>query len=131
MMQAAVHGRLGADPKPIQTKTGKAMTTASLAVDVSQRDSEATIWLRLVTFGRLAEDLAKHRKGETLSASGRVELSRWMAEDNTAREAWQLIADALVSARTVRPGGRRGGTGNARSKPSGSTGAPLSDPLPF
>lgn len=128
MMHAAIHGRLGKDPSLIQTKTGKAMTTASVAVDVSQRDSEATLWVRVICFGRLADQLARHTKGDTLNAAGRLELSKWTADDGAERESLQLIADALVSARTVRPAGR------SRSKPATpSTGAPapLDDALPF
>ena len=133
MMQASIHGRLGKDPKPIETKTGKPMTKASVAVDVSQRDSEATLWVRVVAFGRLADALAKHAKGETLSAAGRFELSRWTDAEGNERENWQLIADALVSARTVRPGGKRGarGNGNASTAPAnGGESAPFNDELP-
>ncbi|WP_295885430.1 single-stranded DNA-binding protein [uncultured Thiohalocapsa sp.] len=132
MMQASIHGRLGKDPQPINTRTGKPMTAASVAVDVSQRDQESTLWVRVIAFGKLADQLAKHAKGETLSASGRLELSKWTAEDGTARESWQLIADALVSARTVRPGSarsnRQGTTGPP--KPSNSDAAPFDDPVP-
>ena len=126
-MQVSIHGRLGKDAQPIATKTGKDMASASVAVDVSPRDNEATLWVRVVAFGRLAEQLAKHVKGDTIAASGRLELSRWTAADGTERESWNLIADALVSARTVRPGGgKRRQQARATTEPS----TPFDDALP-
>ncbi len=127
-MQASVFGRLGKDAQTIQTKSGKPMAAASLAVDVSPRDSEATAWFRVVAFGRLAEQLARHQKGDTLAASGRVELSCWTGDDGQKRESWQLIADALHSARTVK---RAGGDGAAASRPATAPGVPFNDSMPF
>jgi single-strand DNA-binding protein len=98
------YGRLGQDPKPITTKTGKAMATASIAVDVSAREVEETLWLGIVAFGCVAETLLRHAKGDMVSVCGRVQISRWKASDGTDKEQWQVVADSLVSARTVRPG---------------------------
>lgn len=42
-----------------------------------------------------------------MSASGRVQVRRWTDTDGTGREQLQVVADALVPARTVRPGGGR------------------------
>ena len=51
MMQPALNGRLGKDPQAIQAKTGTAMAAASVAVDVSTRNAEATVWIRVTAFG--------------------------------------------------------------------------------
>ena len=57
--QASIYGRLVADPKPIQTKTGTAMTTGTMAVSLPTKDGEdATWWVNLLAFGRQAELLA-------------------------------------------------------------------------
>lgn len=56
----AAYGRLGQDPKAIETRTGVAMTVASLAVDVADpRDRDDAgggppLWLKVVAFGPLA-----------------------------------------------------------------------------
>ena len=121
MMQAAIHGRLGKDAQAVPTKTGNPMAAASVAVDVSTRDAEATVWIRVTAFGKLAEQLQRHVKGETISAAGRLELSKWTDANGTERESWNLTADSLVSARTVRPGGGK------RTNPAQ---APLNDDLP-
>ena len=84
--QLATHGRLGRDPRTPETRTGKPMTTASPAVYVEARergadDAEATSWLGVVAFGRVAEDLARHRSGARVALTGRLQLSRFVTGD--------------------------------------------------
>lgn len=117
----AVYGRLGGEPRAIETKSGKAMTVATLAVDIGDADAPP-LWLGLVAFGRLADELLRHHKGDTLSASGRVQVRQYTGSDGAQREQWQVVADALVSARTVRPGARN-------AAPAGADGRPFDDPL--
>ena len=113
MMQLAAYGRLGADPKSIQTKTGKAMTAASLAVELSDRDGEAqTEWLGIIAFGRVAETLLRHAKGDLVSVAGRVQLNAFNTKGGESRRELQVIADSVISAKSVRPGG-------GKKKPSG------------
>lgn len=100
-----------------------------------------TLWLDVVAFGYAAECLARHAKGEPVSVSGRMELSRWTARNGEERERWRVIADAVVSARSVRPkGGRRRGdhageSANASRRPATRPARdgqlPFDDPLPF
>lgn len=99
MISASLSGRLARDPDELKTKTGAPMTAVSLAVNAGGRGEEATAWVRVICFGRNATRAALHQKGEMLAAMGRLELSRWKGEDGTERESWQLIADALASAR--------------------------------
>lgn len=117
MIQAAIYGRLGGDPKSIETSSGKPMTVASVAVDVGERNVEdpAPEWIGVVAFGRHAEALAKHAKGECVAVSGRVQRNRWTDRDGNERVQLQVIADTLISARTVRPTvKRRQGSGGGR-----------------
>ena len=120
----AAYGRLTGEPKAIDTKTGKRMAVATLAVDIGDDDAPP-LWLGLTCFGRLAEDLLRHAKGEPLSASGRLQVRRWAGPDGAQREQWQLVADALVSARTVRPGGAR------KARTPDADAPPIDDPLPW
>ena len=125
----AVYGRLGSDPREHVTSKGGAMATASLAVNVPDRSrdadegAEATLWLRVTAFGRVADDLLLCAKGDPVSASGRLQFSRYQARDGETREQWAIVADALVSARTVRPrGGRKSkgdGDSNGRDRDDG------------
>ena len=113
MMQVAVYGRLGADPKPIKTKTGKAMTAASMAIELSDRNGEsATEWLGVVAFGRVAETLLRHARGDLVSVAGRVQLNAFKTKGGESRRELQIIADSVISAKSVRPGG-------GKKRPSG------------
>lgn len=106
MMQAAAYGRLGQDPKQINTQSGKPMAAASIAVSVGEQD-EPPEWIGVVAFGRVADDLVRHQKGDLVSVSGRVQRSSWTGQDGQKRDQLQIVADALISARTARPGGGR------------------------
>lgn len=106
--QIAAHGRIGKDPKQIATKTGTTMAAASIAVDVSQREEQETLWLNVVAFGHVAESLLRHSQGDLISVAGRLQQNRWQTPEGEERVQLQVVADSLVSARSVRPaGGRR------------------------
>lgn len=104
MMQASAYGRLAADPRSIQTKTGKAMAVVNLAVNV---DDDAPLWFNIIAFGRVAEDLLRHGKGDLVSVAGRVQRNTWTDANGNARERLEIVVDALISARTSRPAGGR------------------------
>ena len=106
-MQASIHGRLGKDPREIQTSTGTAMAVAPVAVTVPVVKSEnlETVWIDVVCFGRVAELLLRHNSGEMLNAMGSIQVNRWQGQDGETRQGWQLIADSIISARSTRPSG--------------------------
>lgn len=125
MMQIAAYGHLGGDPKRIETSSGKAMAVASVAVDIAERGVEdpPPEWLGIVAFGGQADKLLQHAKGECLSVSGRVQRNRWQGRDGNEHEQLQVVVDSLVSARTVRPGGKR------RQEPVGTDGRSATDAM--
>ncbi|MCK9542488.1 MAG: single-stranded DNA-binding protein [Novosphingobium sp.] len=105
--QLACYGRLGADPVRRTSQSGKDWATASLAVDLGNEEGAPPQWFNVVAFGRVAETLCRHNKGDLVSVSGRLQLNRWQDRDGKDHERMQVIADAVISARSVRPGGRR------------------------
>lgn len=109
MICASIYGRLGADPKPVTTKSGKPMARASLAVDCTgyNADQQETEWFSILAFGRVAEDLLRCEKGTMVAVSGSVTRSRWTAKDGTEKTGWQITAADLHSARTARPSGAK------------------------
>mgnify|MGYP001237575388 CR=1 FL=1 len=114
--QIAAFGRLVADPQLKTTSKGTQMAMASMAVPLpcSQADDgTATMWLSVLAFGRQAEALERHRKGELLSVAGNMQVSQWTGQNGESRQSWQVIADSVISARTVRPGGKKGQQGQA------------------
>ena len=130
MIHASCYGRLAKDPAQRTTGNGKPMTIATLAVDATPNnaDTEETVWLSVLAFGRQAETLVKHAKGEMIAVTGRMTQSRWKdkatGEDRTG---FSLMADSIVSSRTVRPGGGK------RKQPSRQPAQPEfhDDPFPF
>ncbi len=135
MIRASLYGRLGGDPVERETRNGKTMVTASLAVSAGRPDAdEETVWFSLAAFGRTADALARHVKGDLLGAMGSLHRSRFTGRDGQERESWSLTVDSIVSARTVRPTGNRKRTQPAATTvvaPSPNDGAPFDDPLPF
>ena len=134
MIRASIYGRLGADPVERETRNGKTMVTASLAVSAGRPDAgEETQWFKLIAFGRAAEALARHVKGDLIGCMGELYRNRYTARDGQERESWNVTVEAIVSARTVRPGGGRKRAGTAKGAPAGtptSSGAPFNDPIP-
>ncbi|EKE5157881.1 TPA: single-stranded DNA-binding protein, partial [Escherichia coli] len=109
--QIAAYGRLVADPQLKTTSKGTQMAMASMAVPLpcSQADDgTATMWLSVLAFGRQADALAKHHKGELVSVAGNMQVSQWTGQNGETRQGWQVIADSVISARTARPGGKKG-----------------------
>ncbi|MBL0374015.1 single-stranded DNA-binding protein [Rhizobium sp. KVB221] len=132
MMHASAYGRLSQDPKQISTQSGKAMAVGSIAVAIGDHD-DPPLWMGVVTFGRVAKDFLKCRKGDMVSVSGRVQRNSWISGSGEKHEQLQVVADSVVSNRTVRPGGGRksnsvntsSGTGHDRVD------SDMDDPLPF
>ena len=133
----SVYGRLASDPRSHETASGKAMTTGSLAVTLTCRDEPdgVTWWLSLVAFGRQADELARCSKGDMTGIAGRLQMSRWH-KDGETREQQQVVVDSIVSARTVRPSGKRSGNGTTRpdrkpQPPQSEPTADYDDAIPF
>lgn len=137
--QIAAHGRLVDDPQVKQTSKGTPMTLARMAVSVpchNADDGQATLWLAVTAFGKQADALAKHHKGELVSVAGNMQVSQWTGQNSETRQGWQVIADSVISARTARPGGKKGKQGQAtdalnRAKQQSGNDDPYGDNIPF
>lgn len=114
--QISAYGRLVADPQTRTATTGTQMAMARLAVPLPCRaaqDGQATFWLGVVAFGRQAEALARHTKGDLVSVAGNMQINQWMGQDGDIQTGYQVVADSVISARTTRPSGRKGQQGQA------------------
>ena len=127
-MMISAHGRLGQDPRPIETKSGTAMAVVSIAVNVpvGQGNDTATQWLGLVALGRLADQLLRHNRGDMVNVAGNVQVNRWTGKDGGEYEQLQVVVDSLLSARTTRPGGRK-----RNEQGVGSAQPEFDDEIPF
>ena len=134
MIRVSVYGRLGSDLVKRETRTGKPMVTGSLAVSAGRPDAdEETQWFNLIAFGRAAEDLVRHGKGDLIACMGPLYRNRYTAHDGQEREGWSLTVESIMSARTVRPGGGRKRAETAKPTPAGApagNATPFNDPIP-
>ncbi|HIH3516986.1 TPA: single-stranded DNA-binding protein [Escherichia coli] len=120
--QIAAYGRLVADPQLKTTSKGTQMAMASMAVPLpcSQADDgTATMWLSVLAFGRQADALARHRKGELVSVAGNMQISQWTGQNGETRQ-----------------GGKKGQQGQAtdalnRAKQQAGNDDPYGDNIPF
>ena len=46
-------------------------------------------------------------KANSWSVAGNMQVSQWTGQNGETRQGWQVIADSVISARTVRPGGKK------------------------
>jgi len=133
MIQASLTGRAGKAPRAIPTKTGTPMAAISLAVDVGSYQGDATVWVNVTAFGKQADVIMAHDKGDTIAATGRLELARWTGDDGAERESWRLIAEHVHSVRTVSQGKARGtakGKGKGRAAETEPVPADDAEPPP-
>ncbi|HEB5777336.1 TPA: single-stranded DNA-binding protein [Escherichia coli] len=133
--QIAAYGRLVDDPQVKQTSKGTPMTLARMAVSLpcsQAQDGQATLWLSVLAFGKQADQLAGHEKGNVISVSGVMQVSQWTGQNGETRQGYQVIADSVISAKTVRPGGsRRKTTGTQGNQPPAGGDDPYGDDIPF
>ena len=87
-------------------------------------DGEATLWVGIVAWDEFAESLALHVTGDMVSASGRLQITRYTNRDGEAKEQLDILADGLVSARTIRPS-------RVQKRKRATPPASPPDPLPF
>ena len=126
--QIAAYGRLVDDPQVKQTSKGTPMTLARMAVSLpcsQAQDGQATLWLSVIAFGKQADFLAKHQKGDVASVSGTMQVSQWTGQNGETRQGYQVIADSVISARAARPGGTQG------NQPPAGGDDPYGDDIPF
>ncbi|HGB5893260.1 TPA: single-stranded DNA-binding protein [Salmonella enterica subsp. enterica serovar Kottbus] len=119
--QIAAYGRIAADIQTKTTSNGNNMAFTRIAVALPCRtaeNGEAVMWLGVTAFGKQADALAKHQKGDLVSVSGQLQINQWTGQDGSTHSGYALVADSVISARTARPGG--GGRSGGSQKAGGS-----------
>ena len=88
-----IAGRLGIDPRLAYTKKGEPV--CEMSVGLVNEQSE-TIWRKVVTFGKLAEQCSVHlRKGHEIFARGPVLLKKFVNRDGLEKEYFELKAYSI------------------------------------
>ncbi|EDZ8425427.1 single-stranded DNA-binding protein [Salmonella enterica subsp. enterica serovar Give] len=118
--QIAAYGRIAADIQTKATSNGGTMAFTRMAVSLPCRaaeNGEATMWLGVTAFGKQADALARHQKGDLVSVAGQLQVNQWTGQDGSTQSGYTLLADSVISARTARPGGKSGQQGQATDAP--------------
>lgn len=130
--QIAAYGRIAADIQTKTTSNGNNMAFTRMAVSLPCRtaeNGEAVMWLGVTAFGKQADALARHTKGDLVSVSGQLQINQWTGQDGGTHSGYAMVADSVISARTVRPGGNP--QKNTGKKPPAQATTPNHDEPPF
>lgn len=104
--QISAYGRLVADPQTRTTANGTSMAMGRLAVALpchAAEGGEVTFWLGVVAFGKQADALAGHVKGDLVSVAGAMQINQWTGKDGGTQQGYQVVADSVISARNGTP----------------------------
>lgn len=110
MIQVSIYGRLGRDPQERQTRSGNSVTTSSVAANATPSNYDGdteTIRFQVLVLGKARETQARHSKGDLVSLSGRIVQNRWTNQAGEEKTGMTIIADTIISAKSVRLGGAR------------------------
>jgi single-strand DNA-binding protein len=88
-----VSGRLGRDPYLAYTRKGEAVCEMSVGLT---NDQNETVWRKVITFGRLAEQCSVHlRKGNEVFVKGKMDLKKFINKEGIEREYFEVRAFSI------------------------------------
>ena len=121
-------GRLGKDPETRYAASGTAVCNFSIAVGYKYKEEESTEWVRVTTFGKLAEIIAEYvSKGSQVFVSGRMKTNAWEDKDGVKRYTTEIIANTVQFL-----GGRSDSHNHKPQEPSGGIDPEdAEEPIPF
>ena len=111
-------GNLGADPESRFTPSGDAVCNIRIACTETWRDKatgerkEATEWVRIAFFGKLAEIAGQYlKKGSQVYIEGSLRTRKWQDKDGKDQYTTEIRADEMKML-----GGRQDGDGAPRQQ---------------
>lgn len=134
-IQASITGRLTGDPELRWTPGGKAVASLSIAVNhrrknqAGEYEDSGTTFLRASLWEYQAEQAADQlRKGQLVTARGRIETRTWTDKDGQQRDSLELQVDDIGAVIAKYP---PKGQSQPASSPGGFGGAPQSQSDPW
>lgn len=133
-------GHLGAAPETRYTKSSTAVTNFRIAIsertkDASGQWTEHTEWVRVVTFGKTAENCAQFLdKGRQVCVVGKLRTRKWQDKDGRDNYSTEIVADRVEFLSKGEGGSRRddrGDSGGYDSRSNDSRGGPDDSDIPF
>lgn len=129
--QVFLMGNLTRDPELRQTPTGQNVTSFSLALNRSYKDSsgewqEATDYIDIVCWGPLAERVAQYlSKGRRCLVQGRLQSRSWEQEGQKRSKVEVLAGDVtFLDSRGGEEGGSGGNFGGGAAAPAAASSKP-------
>ena len=103
-----------------QSSNGNEYAVVNMAVTIEDKrddtDNPPPWWLRIMAFGRSADQLCAVEKGDRLVVTGTLKRSRYTSNDGKPRESWTVFADQVHAVR--RPPQDNATTGPAGDDPN-------------
>jgi single-strand DNA-binding protein len=99
MISATVTGNVGRQPEAKTTRSGKQMTTFSVASTYKTKDQQdgQTTWVDVVCFDEQADVVAQGvQKGDRVVVTGRLSLETYQKNDGTQGFSVRLVADEVA-----------------------------------
>ena len=89
-------GRLGADPETRHAPSGDAICNFRIAVGWKTKEKEGAEWVRVSTFGKLAEICGKYlKKGAQVFVSGKMNTRKWQDKEGRDQYTTEIRADQM------------------------------------
>jgi single-strand DNA-binding protein len=96
--QTLLTGNLGADPEVFYSSEGNPVANFNIAFKSSKKK---TGWIRVVTFGKLAEIVEKYlHKGARIGIVGTLDQQKWETDEGVPRSTFQLIGNSIEFIKT-------------------------------
>ena len=95
MFNGVLSGTLVRDPRTGQTKTGKMMSNALIAVKC---DADDKILASVIAFENAAETLSRLGKGDGVSVSGPIRLTHWVDGEGCEKHGVACTAASVLTA---------------------------------
>ena len=122
--QVQIIGNLGRDPEIRHSPSGDAIASFSVACTETWKDKntgerkEATEWINIVIYGKLAEVAGKWlKKGQQVYMSGKLRTRKWQDKNTGAdRYSTEVVVDDLKMLGAKSEGGNGGNGGNRESQ---------------
>ena len=133
-------GNIGRDPEMRYTPSGQAVTNFSVAVNDSYTNSqgervERTIWIRVSTWGKLAETCNQYlKKGRKVLVEGRLTPDAstggpriWTRQDGTQSASYEITANTVrfLSSKGEGEGGSASSEASFGQPPEGDMDVPF------
>ncbi len=93
--QCVFIGRVGTDPEQHQSQEGTKVSRFRLAVDAGKE--KETMWLTIVSFKKLAEQVSSYvKKGALVLVNGKLTLRTYTDKQNLERTAVEILANDVI-----------------------------------